>query len=95
MKINWKIRFANPVFIAQIILAILTPILAYAGITASDITTWPALVNLLKMALMNPYVLGLVLVSVWNAINDPTTVGVSDSKAALGYSQVGGSGRAD
>ena len=29
MKINWKVRFKNPVFIAQIILAILTPILTF------------------------------------------------------------------
>nr|WP_249316599.1 phage holin [Bacillus sp. FJAT-50079] len=27
MKINWKVRAKNPVFIAQIILATLTPIL--------------------------------------------------------------------
>ena len=36
---NLKVRLKNPVFILQIVLAVLTPILAYAGITASDITT--------------------------------------------------------
>lgn len=41
--------------------------------------------NLLLGAISNPYVLGLVVVSVWNAINDPTTNGISDSARALSY----------
>ena len=64
MKINLKVRLKNPVFIAQIILAILTPILAYAGLTMQDITTWKTLGDLIMNALSNPYVLGLVGVSV-------------------------------
>lgn len=40
---NLKVRFKNPIFIAQFILAILTPILAYAGLTLQDLTSWPAL----------------------------------------------------
>lgn len=87
MKVNWKVRFKNPVFIAQLILSVLTPILAYAGLTIQDITTWGALGNLLVSALSNPYVLGLVIVSVWNAVNDPTTAGVSDSINALTYEE--------
>ena len=87
MKVNWKVRFKNPVFIAQLILSVLTPILAYAGLTIQDITTWGALGNLLVSALSNPYVLGLVIVSVWNAVNDPTTAGVSDSSNALTYEE--------
>lgn len=83
--INFKVRFKNPVFIAQLILAILTPILAYAGLTTADLTTWSALCDLLIGAAMNPYVLGLVVVSVWNAINDPTTAGICDSKKAMTY----------
>lgn len=87
MKVNWKVRFKNPVFIAQLILSVLTPILAYAGLTVQDITTWGTLRNLLVSALSNPYVLGLVIVSVWNAVNDPTTSGVSDSVNALTYEE--------
>ena len=60
---NLKVRLKNPVFILQIVLAVLTPILAYAGITASDITTWGKLGELLFNAISNPYVLGLVGVS--------------------------------
>lgn len=84
---NWKVRFKNPLFIAQMILAVLTPILAYAGLTVKDLTTWQALGDLLMGALSNPYVLGLVVVSVFNAVTDPTTSGVKDSDQALTYTQ--------
>ena len=82
---NFKVRFKNPVFIVQIILAILTPILAYAGLTFQDLTSWAILGKVLIEAIQNPYVLGLIAVSVWNAINDPTTEGLTDSKLAMTY----------
>ena len=82
---NFKVRFKNPVFIAQFILAILTPILAYAGLTLQDLTSWPALGEILLGAIKNPYVLGLIAVSIWNALNDPTTAGITDSNLAMTY----------
>lgn len=82
---NLKVRFNNPVFIAQIILSIITPILSYAGLTLQDLTTWTSVSDLLLSALGNPYVLGLIVVSVWCALNDPTTAGLSDSKLAMTY----------
>ena len=82
---NLKVRFKNPVFIAQLTLAILTPILAYAGLTVQDLTSWQALGEILLGAISNPYVLGLIVVSVWNALNDPTTAGITDSAQALTY----------
>lgn len=82
---NLKVRFKNPIFIAQLILAILTPILAYAGLTLQDLTSWQALGEILLGAISNPYVLGLIVVSVWNALNDPTTAGITDSAQALTY----------
>ena len=88
--INWKVRIKNPVFYVQLLLAVLTPILAYMGLTMSDLTTWPAVGNVLLQAVSNPYILGLVVVSVWNAINDPTTSGVSDSSKALTYNKPNG-----
>ena len=84
---NWKVRFKNPLFISQMILAVLTPILAYAGLTVKDLTTWKALGDLLIGALSNPYVLGLVVVSLFNAVTDPTTSGVKDSEQALTYTK--------
>lgn len=85
MKINWNVRFKNPVFIAQLLLAILAPILGYFGLTSQDLTTWKGLWQLIIDALSNPYVVGLILVNVWNALNDPTTSGLSDSKQAQSY----------
>lgn len=82
---NLKVRFKNPVFIAQFILAILTPILAYAGLTVQDLTSWEALGGILLEAIRNPYVLGLVVVSIWNALTDPTTAGLGDSNQAMTY----------
>ncbi len=83
--INWKVRVKNPVWWIQIILAILTPILAYMGITAEALTSWTYLGEVLFSAMKNPYVLALVAVSVWNASNDPTTSGLSDSDRAMTY----------
>jgi len=84
---NFKIRFKNPVYVAQFILAIITPILAYAGLTMQDLTSWSALGELLIGAASNPYVLSMVAVSVWNATNDPTTKGITDSERAKRYSE--------
>jgi phi LC3 family holin len=84
--INWKVRFKNPMFYAQLIIAVLTPILAYMGITAQDLTSWGALGGVLFEAVKNPYVLMLVIVSVYNAVVDPTSTGITDSKTALTYS---------
>jgi len=85
MKINWKVRLNNPQFFVQVLLAVLLPILAYMGLTLQDLTTWVELGNVLLNAVSNPYVLGLVVVSVYNAVSDPTTRGISDSKQALTY----------
>ena len=60
-------------------------VLAYAGLTAADLTTWESVGALLCNAVRNPYCLFLVLSSVWNAVNDPTTKGVADSERARSY----------
>ncbi|WP_250278806.1 phage holin [[Clostridium] colinum] len=77
-KINWKKRFKNPIFWVNTLLAIATPILAYFGMNGQDLTTWESLFNLVLNALKNPYVLGLVLVSLWNNIINPVTKGITD-----------------
>ena len=85
MKINWKVRFNNPMFYVQLVLSIFTPILTYLGLTATDLTTWAKLGEVLVQAISNPYVLTLVIVSVYNALIDPTTSGFGDSEQALTY----------
>lgn len=78
MKFEWRKRFKNPIFWVNTILAIGTPILAYFGINQSELTTWGSLFNLILDALKNPYVVGLVIVSLWNNIINPVTKGITD-----------------
>lgn len=80
MKFNWKIRLQNPIFLLQITMAILLPILAYMGLTVQDLTTWGKVIEVILKAVQNPYVIGLCCLSVWNAINNPTTRGLGDSE---------------
>lgn len=88
MKLNLKIRLKNPLFIASIVMSVLTPILTYMGITVQDITTWKALGDILLQAIMNPYVLGLVVVSLYNSCIDFTTPGLKDSQRVLEKSNI-------
>lgn len=87
MKINWKVRFTNFQFYVQLALSIFVPILAYAGLTTQDLTSWPILFGVIGDAVRNPYVLGLVAVSVYNSVIDNTTKGIGDSAQALAYEQ--------
>jgi len=87
---NIKVRMKNWSFWVSIVLSVATPILAYFGLTAADMTTWPTLGKVLWDAAQNPYVVGLVLVSVYNALIDPTTAGIKDSVRAMGYKVPGG-----
>ena len=87
MKINWKVRFRNPYFWVQIGVTILTTIFAYLGLSVEDLTTWGKVGQVLLVAVSNPFILGVVVVSVFNAIQDPTTKGLSDSEKALTYTK--------
>ena len=87
MKINWKVRVNNPLFWVEIGAAILLPILAHLGLSWEDMTSWAALGDVLLSAIQNPVILSAIGISVWNAITDPTTKGVSDSEQALTYTK--------
>lgn len=87
MRINWRVRFANPEFWKQIALAVFVPLLAYYGMMWEDMTTWAAIGSLFVQAVQNPVVVLSVVVSVYNAIIDPTTKGMGDSKQALTYTE--------
>ncbi len=87
MKINWKVRFANPEFWVQIALAVFVPLLAYYGMNWEDMTTWAAIGELFAQAVQNPVVMLSVAVSVYNAIIDPTTKGIGDSAQAMTYTK--------
>lgn len=83
--INWKVRIKNPVFWVQIAAAIVLPVLTYLGLSWEDMTTWQAFGGIFMEAVKNPVILVSVVVSVWNAVNDPTTKGLGDSEKALTY----------
>lgn len=85
MKINWSVRIHNPVFWFHVALAIITPILSYFGLSGADLTTWGLFFDTLGKAVLNPFVMFTVAISVWNCINDPTTKGISDSPRAMNY----------
>ena len=82
---NLKVRIKNPVFWVQIILGAFATALAYAGLTAADMTTWAGVWEITKGTVSNPYCLFLVACNVWSALNDPTTSGVTDSDRAKNY----------
>ena len=42
---NWKVRLRNPVFWVQIVVSAFAAVLAYAGLTAADLTTVPCAVE--------------------------------------------------
>ena len=83
LGVNLKIRFKNPSFWFQLATAFIMPILTYFGSLWRDMTSWPALGNLLFEAIKNPVVVVAVLISVWNVLTDPTTKGFADSEDVL------------
>ena len=87
MKINWKVRIKNPVFWAQVAIAIVSPILVGLGLQWQDMTTWVALGNALLKAVSNPVIVVSIIASLWACITDPTTAGTSDSEQALTYNK--------
>ena len=85
MQINWTVRLKNPVFWVQTAAAVFVPILAYFGLSWEDMTSWQAIGEVLAKAVQNPVVLCSAAISLWNAVNDPTTAGLTDSARAMTY----------
>ena len=75
----------NILFIAQGIISVVIPVLTYFGLQASDLTTWSKVLETFIQAISNPYVVVMAIVSLFNAITDPTTKGIRDSAEALTY----------
>lgn len=90
MQINWKVRFRNPVFVAQLACAVVMPLITGMGYEWSQMTTWATLGEVIAAALGNPVVVVAMVVSVFNLITDPTTSGLSDSKSALERTELKG-----
>lgn len=81
--INLDVRFQNPQYWFMLAIAVITPIVSYLGLNVSDITSWGVLIDMIGQAIMNPYLLVLVIVNVYNATVDGTTRGFKDSQMML------------
>lgn len=88
MNVNWRIRFKNPVFLAQLVCAIVMPLIIGVGATWEQMTTFPTLFETIAAGLSNPVVVVAMISSVWTCITDPTTSGTSDSFSALQRTEV-------
>lgn len=82
---NLKVRLRNPVFWVQLLAGVGLTVLAYWGLSPQDMTTWGGLWGLVVKTFSNPYCIFLMLSNIWNALNDPTTSGLTDSDRAKGY----------
>jgi len=78
MKINWKIRFQNKVFLASLISLIVT--FVYQLLALFDV--YPPITQSAVMQMCN---LVLMMLASLGIIVDPTTTGINDSKRAMQY----------
>lgn len=84
MKINWKVRLRSFQFWIQVFLAIFGPILAYAGLSYEEaFNTWSSFGETVKHAISSPYVIGLVIISLYTAIVNTTSEGIGDDRQTL------------
>lgn len=85
MNINWTVRFRNPLFLAQVAASVAMPLIVGMGYEWGDMTSWATLGGTISAALGNPVIVVSMLVSLWGAVNDPTTAGLGDSEQAMTY----------
>lgn len=81
MNIDWKERIKNPVFWIGLVGVIMSPILAYNGMSYEDLTTWAGLGELMYSFITNPFLVGSVVLAVaglFGVAVDPSTPGLSD-----------------
>ena len=78
MKINWKVRFQNKVWLGRFFSLIVG--FVYSLMALFDV--FPAVTQNLVVQLLNQVLTFLGLIGV---IVDPTTAGIGDSERAMGY----------
>ena len=78
MKINWKVRFKNKVWLGSFLSLVIGFI--YSLLALFDV--FPPVTQNLVVQLLNQVLTFLGLIGV---IVDPTTAGVGDSERAMGY----------
>lgn len=80
MKINWKVRFKNKIWLTSFITLIVS--FAYSVLQMLDIT--PAFAKTSVMQVVNEV---LMILGMMGVVVDPTTDGLGDSKRALSYEE--------
>ena len=80
MKLNWKVRFKNKVWLGSFLSQIVG--FVYSMLALFDV--FPEVTQNLVLQLVNQVLTFLGLIGV---IVDPTTAGISDSDRAMSYSQ--------
>ena len=80
MKVNWKVRFRNKVWVTSFVSAIL--VIVYTIIDLFDLI--PHIPESTAMRLADAV---LLILSLLGVIMDPTTAGLDDSIRAQGYSE--------
>ena len=80
MKINWKVRFQNKVWLGSFFSLIVG--FVYSLLALFDV--FPAVTQNLVVQLLNQVLTFLGLIGV---IVDPTTAGLEDSNRAMGYEE--------
>ena len=80
MKLNWKVRFKNKVWLGSFCSLIVGFI--YSMLALFDV--FPAVTQNLVVQLLNQVLTFLGLIGV---IVDPTTAGIGDSERAMGYEE--------
>ena len=78
MKVNWKVRFKNKVWLTAFISAIVT--FAFTILNMFDV--FPAITESQVMRVINAI---LMFLSLTGVIVDPTTSGIEDSDRAMSY----------
>ena len=80
MKLNWKVRFKNKVWLGSFLSLIVG--FVYSMLALFDV--FPEVTESLVLQLMNQVLTFLGLIGV---IVDPTTAGLGDSERAMGYEE--------
>ena len=80
MKINWKVRFKNKLFLTSFISVIVT--FVYTMLSLFDI--YPAITKNTVLNVVNEI---LMMLSILGVIVDPTTQGIGDSQRAMSYEE--------
>ena len=80
MKLNWKVRFRNKVWLGSFCSLIIG--FVYSMLALFDV--FPAVTQSLVVQLLNQVLTFLGLIGV---IVDPTTAGIGDSERAMGYEE--------